>query len=110
MAGDSGNRHTEMTPRKCFRYGYKDHIIGKFLKPPKYNEKHRKQVCFSEIVYCASQKECNNGKNKNDQKIYAFMARMSDYYKYPSRNFGGSSQFINCILDSLATCHMTPEV
>ena len=38
------------------------------------------------------------------------MARMSNNDKCPSGNFGDSSQFTNWILDSGATCHMTPEV
>ena len=37
------------------------------------------------------------------------MARMSDNDECPSRNFGDSSQLTNWILDSGATCHMTPK-
>ena len=37
------------------------------------------------------------------------MARMSSNDECPSGNFGDSSQFTNLILDSGATCHMTPE-
>ena len=55
-------------------------------------------------------KECNNGKNKNDQKIYASMVRMSDNDKFPRRNYCDSLQYTNCILDSRAMFHMTPEV
>ena len=28
----------ELTPRKCFRCGYEDHMISKCPNPPKYNE------------------------------------------------------------------------
>ena len=35
---------------------------------------------------------------------------MSNNYLCPSENVGDSSQLTNCILDSGATCHMTPEV
>ena len=35
---------------------------------------------------------------------------MSDNENFPSRYFGDSLQFTNWILDSGATCHMTPEV
>ena len=35
---------------------------------------------------------------------------MSGNGKYPSGNFGDSSQLIYWVLDSGATCHMTPEV
>ena len=38
------------------------------------------------------------------------MARMSGNDEYPRGNFGDSSQLKNWILDSRATCHMTPEV
>ena len=38
------------------------------------------------------------------------MARMSVNDKCPSGNFGDSSKLTNWILDSGATCHMTPEV
>ena len=49
-------------------------------------------------------------KNNSDQKIYSSMKRMSGIDELPSGNFGDSSQFTNCILDSRATCHMKPEV
>ena len=35
---------------------------------------------------------------------------MSCNDEFPSGNFGDSSQFTNCILDSGAACPMTPEV
>ena len=38
------------------------------------------------------------------------MAWMYGNDKIPSRNFGDSSQLTNWILDSGATCHMTPQV
>ena len=38
------------------------------------------------------------------------MARMSGNDEFPSGNFGESLQLANWILDSGATCHMTPEV
>ena len=38
------------------------------------------------------------------------MARMSSDDKCESRDYGDSSQLTNWILDSGATCHMTPEV
>ena len=42
--------------------------------------------------------------------MYASMARMSGNDKCPSESFGDSLQLTNWILDSEATCHMTPEV
>ena len=65
-----------------------------------------KQVCFNETYNHA----CDNSKNNNDQKIYAYMALMFDNSKCPSRYYGDSSQLTNLILDSGATCHMMPEV
>ena len=38
------------------------------------------------------------------------MARMSSNDERKSEKYGDSSQLTNCILDSGATCHMTPEV
>ena len=55
--GNSDKKGTERTPCKCFRCGSEDHLIAKFPKPPKYNDKRRKQVRFSEGGNHASQKE-----------------------------------------------------
>ena len=49
-------------------------------------------------------------KNNDYHKIYVSMARMSSNDKRSSDNYGDISQFTNWILDSGATCHMTPEV
>ena len=100
------NRQMERTPRKSFRCGYEDHMIAKCPKPPKDNEKRRNQVSFNEKGNCA----CDNSENNDDQKIYASMARMSSNDERSSENYGDSSQLTNWILDSGATCHMTPEV
>ena len=59
----------ERPPWKCFRCGSEDHIIAKFPKPPKDNAKRRKQVHFNENFNHA----CDNGKNNDDHKIYAYM-------------------------------------
>ena len=104
------NRQTERTPLKCFRCGSKDHLIAKDPKPPKENEKNKNQVRFSERGNRASQKKYDSGDNYNDQKIYAYMARMSDTDDSPSRDFCISFQLTNCTLDSGAMCHMTPQV
>ena len=61
-AGDPDKRRTERTPRKCFRCGYEDHIIAKFPKQIKDNDKRRKQVRFNERVNRVLQKEYYKGK------------------------------------------------
>ena len=102
-AGDLDNRRTERTPRKCFRYGSEDHLITICPKPSKGNEKLQKKVSLSERGNCASQKECDNGENENNKKIYASIARMSDNDECPSRDFSDNSQLTNWILDLGAT-------
>ena len=81
-------------------------MIAKFTKPPKDIEKRRKKVCLDEKVNRA----CDNGKNNSDQKIYAYLARMSSNDERSSEKYGYSLQLNNWILDSGATCHMMPEV
>ena len=43
----SSNRHMERPPRKCFRCGFEDDMIAKCPKPPKDNDKRRRQVRFN---------------------------------------------------------------
>ena len=81
-------------------------MIAKCPKPPKDNEKRRNQVRFNE----KGNRACDNGKNSDDHKIYASIARMSINDEQKSEKYGDSSQLTNWILDSGATCHMTPEV
>ena len=86
--------------------GSEDHMIAKCPKPQKENEKRRKQVLFNE----KGNRACNNGEDNDDHKIYTSMARMSSDDERKSVKYGDSSQLTNWILDSGATCHMTPEV
>ena len=44
------------------------------------------------------------------QNIYAYMARVSSNEESPRRDIGKSSQLTNWVLDSGATCHMTPGI
>ena len=81
-------------------------MIEHFPKPPKDNDKRKKKVLFNE----KGNRACDNGKNNSHQKIYESMARMSSKDECSSENYGDSSQLTNWILDSRATCHMTPEV
>ena len=96
----------ERTPQKFLRCGSEDHMIAECPKPPKDNEKCQKKVSFNENGNCA----CDNRKNNDDQQIYASMARMSSNNERSSEKYGDSFQLTNWILDSVATCHMTPEV
>ena len=81
-------------------------MIAKCTKPPKDNEKRRKQASFNK----KGNRACDNGKNNSDKKIHASIARMSGNDECPSKHFGDSSQLTNWILYSGVTCHMEPEV
>ena len=105
-AGTSSNRNSDLPAQKCFRCGSKNHIIAKFPKPPKDSEKRRKSAHSNEKGNCA----CDNSDDDNDHKIYASMARMSSDDNRENKDYGDISQLTNWILDSGATCHMTPEV
>ena len=96
----------ERLPWKCFRCGSEYHIIAKCPKPPKDNEKRKKQVRFNE----KGNRACDNGENNDDNNIYTSMAQMSSNDERKSVKYGDSFQLINLILDLGATCHMTPEV
>ena len=104
-AGDWYNRKKEQTTRKYYRCESEDHLIAKYPKPPKENEKRRNQVHFNE----KGNRVCDNGENNSDHKIYAYMERISGNEECPSGNFGDSSKWTNWILDSGAMCHMTQE-
>ena len=71
-------------------------MIAKFPKPPKHNEKRRRQVRFNE----KGNRSCHNGKDNDDHRIYAPTARLSGNDKRKSEKYGDSSQLTNWILDS----------
>ena len=48
-------------------------MIAKYPKPPKDNEKRRKQVRLNE----KGNHTCDNGKDDDDHEIYATMAQIS---------------------------------
>ena len=85
----------ERPPWRYFRFVSEYHMIKKCPKPPKNNEKRRKKVRFNEKGNCA----CDNGKNNDDHKIYAYMACMSSNDKRKSEKYGDSSQLTNWVLD-----------
>ena len=103
-------QRTEHTHHNSFRCGSVDHIIAKCSKPPKDNEKQQNIVHFNKRGNHILQKESGNGNDVNDQKIYAYMARMSGSDKSSSRDFDESLQLTNWILDSGATWHTIPQV
>ena len=81
-------------------------MIAKCPKPPKYSEKRIKSVRFNE----KGNRACDNGEDENDHQIYASMTQMSNDDEREIKEYGDSLQLTNWILDSRATCHMTPEV
>ena len=58
-------KQMERTPQTFFRCVSEDHMIAKCPKPPKDNEKRRKQVHFIE----KGNRTCNNRENNDDHKI-----------------------------------------
>ena len=72
-ASHSDNREMERTPWKCFRCGPQDNLISKCPKPPKDIEKQKNQLHLNE----KGNRACESGKNNSEQKIYAYMERMS---------------------------------
>ena len=52
----------------------------------------------------------NSSDQNKSQKIYASMASVSSNAESPRRDLGDRSQLTNSVLDSGATCHMTPDI
>ena len=72
-------------------------MIAKCPKPPKDNEKRRKQVCFNK----KGNRACDNVEDNNDHKIYASMERISSDDERKIVKYGDSSQLTNWIRDSV---------
>ena len=62
-------------------------MIAKCTKPPKDSDKWSKSVCFDE----KGNRACDNGKDDNDHKIYASMARMSSDDERKRKEYGDSA-------------------
>ena len=105
-AGTSLNKNSDLPARKCLRCGSEDHMIAKFPKPPKDSEKRGKSEKSKE----KGNRTCNNSDDDDELKVYAYMEQMSNDDKRENKDYGDSSQLINWILDSGATCYMTPKV
>ena len=87
----SYNINSERPPCKCFKCGSEYHIIAKCPKPPKDNEKRRRQVLFNE----KGNRACDNSENNYHHKIYASMAKISSNEKRKGEKYGDSSQLTN---------------
>ena len=107
--GASSNKNSDRPAWKCFRCRSEDHLIAKCPKPPKDGEKKNgKKVSFKDKEMGNSAKD--NSDNDDDLKVYASMAQMSNDGVSKNKDCGDISELTNWILDSGATCHMTPEV
>ena len=104
-AGTSSSRILDRPDWKCFRCGSEDHMIAKCPKPTKDIEKRHKSKKSKE----KGNRACDNSDDDNDLKVYASMVRISSDDKHEIKDYGDSLQLTNWILDSGATCHMTPE-
>ena len=109
------NKRTEHTISKqntCFRCESEDHFIANFSKtdtPEKkvhWNTENSKTCAY---ISTKIDKTPDNSKHQNDShKIYASMTHMTSNAEILRIYFGDSLQQTNWILDSGATCHMTP--
>ena len=79
-------------------------MIARCPNPPKDSDKRHKSEKSKE----KGNRACNNSDDDNALKVYASMARMYIDDKRENKDYGDSSKLTNWILDSGATCHMTP--
>ena len=111
------NKRTERDcwePNTCFRCGSEDHFIANFPKPDTSDKKcywnmenpktcaYRSNKIYKTLDNCTDQSDSQN--------MCASMSHMSSNTEIPWRYFGYSSQLTKWILDSGATCHITPEI
>ena len=97
---------------KCFRYGSENHFIANFPKP----ETSKKKVHWNmkNTKTCAYRSEkidktLDNSIDKSEwKKIYASVSNIYSNAESTRIDLGDSLKLNNWILDSGATCHMTP--
>ena len=98
----------------CFRCRLEDHFTANSPKPNTSDKNVHWNTENPKTCACRSTKIVKTLENSTDQtdsqKIYIYMTRMYSNVEIPRRYFGDSLQFTNCILDSGATFHMTPEI
>ena len=114
---NSNNRHTEhngQKPNTYFKCGLDDHFVANCQKPDtlenkvNWNMENPKNRAYR---YMEMDKMSDNSIDQSEcQKIYTSMAPMSSNAESTRRYFGDSSQLSNWIIDSGATCHMTPDI
>ena len=97
-----------------FRCGLEDHSIGKSPKPDTLDNKihwnmEKTKTCAYRSNKIEKTSENSTGERES-QKIYTSMAHRSSNVECPRRNYGDISQLTNWILNSVDTCHMTPEI
>ena len=100
--------------KTCFRCGSEDHFITNFPELDNFDNKvHWNMKKPKTRAYRSTKIDKTSKKNSYEiesQKMYTSMARMSKNEEIPRINYGDSSQLTNWILDSGATCHMTPKI
>ena len=98
----------------CFRCGSEDQFIENC---PKLVTPNKKFYWTMEDPKTHAYKQTKIDKTSDNsideselQKIYVCMACIYTNKEIPGRDLGDRQQLDNCILESVATCHMTQEV
>ena len=116
-SSNSDNKFTACNfwkPSTCFRCGSEDHFITNCPKLDTSDKKfywntENPKTCVYRLTEIYNMLDKRTDQSES-QKINAYMSRMYSNAEGPTREFGYSSQLTNWILDSCATCHMTPDI
>ena len=105
---------TLIKPNICFICVSKYHFIANYPKLDTLKNKvHWNTENPKTCAYISNkiEKTLDNSTDQNkSQKIYTSMTHISYNTESPRRDFGDRSQQTNSILESVTTCHMTPEI